>query len=143
MGFNVILGGYMSTKRVAESIDMNLWIPDDVKASIQLTKAILRLFRDDGSRGDRQKARLMWLSESYGESTEVDGHLRCHPGYLEAVLAEAPAHGDEHGRWAPQQVAAGARMWGSAAVETASSAQKEQRISRQLVRLRDPYPEDE
>ena len=23
MGFNIVLGGYMSTKRVAESIDMN------------------------------------------------------------------------------------------------------------------------
>merc|ERR1719238_1780976 len=56
MGFNVVLGGYMSVKRVAELVDMNLWIPDDVKSSIQLTKAILRLFRDDGSRGDRQKA---------------------------------------------------------------------------------------
>ena len=95
MGFNVVLGGYMSTKRVAESVDMNLWIPDDVKSSIQLTKAILRLFRDDGSRGDRQKARLMWLIESYGESTEVDGHLRCHPGYLEAVLAEVEEDGVE------------------------------------------------
>ena len=103
MGFNVVLGGYMSTKRVAESVDMNLWIPDDVASTMQLTKAILRLFRDEGSRGDRQKGRLMWMIESYGESTEVDGHLRCHPGYLEAILAEAPAHGDEHGRWAPQQ----------------------------------------
>ena len=60
-------------------------------------------------------------------------HVRYFSGELRLMVDEA----------LEQQVAAGARMWGSAAVETASSAQKEQRISRQLVRLRDPYPEDE
>ena len=34
MGFNVVLGGYMSTKRVAESCDMNLWLPDNVGATV-------------------------------------------------------------------------------------------------------------
>merc|ERR1712157_470153 len=29
-------------------------------------EAILRIFRDEGNRADRQKARLMWLVESYG-----------------------------------------------------------------------------
>ena len=46
----------MSTKRVAESIDMNLWIPATVEASVELTRAILRVFRDEGARKDRQKA---------------------------------------------------------------------------------------
>ena len=36
MGFNVVLGGYMSIKRVAESIDMNLWVPADVDAVVDL-----------------------------------------------------------------------------------------------------------
>merc|ERR1719310_260472 len=77
MGFNIVLGGYMSTKRVAESIDMNLWIPADVDVAVELATAILRVFRDEGHRKDRQKARLMWQVESYGPVTEVDGHARC------------------------------------------------------------------
>merc|ERR1719238_841485 len=36
---------------------------DTVRA---LCAAILRVFRDEGARGDRQKARLMWLFEEYG-----------------------------------------------------------------------------
>ena len=65
MGFNIVLGGYMSTKRVAESIDMNLWIPAEVDASVELSTAILRIFRDEAERKDRQKGRLMWLIEKY------------------------------------------------------------------------------
>eukprot|EP00325_Prymnesiales_sp_UTEX-LB-985_P017488 CAMPEP_0174754728 /NCGR_PEP_ID=MMETSP1094-20130205/105881_1 /TAXON_ID=156173 /ORGANISM="Chrysochromulina brevifilum, Strain UTEX LB 985" /LENGTH=659 /DNA_ID=CAMNT_0015960607 /DNA_START=52 /DNA_END=2031 /DNA_ORIENTATION=+ len=94
MGFNIVLGGYMSVKRVAESVDMNLWIPADVPCAVDLTTAILRIFRDEGDRGDRQKARLMWLVESYGEVTEVDGHLRCHQSYREAVVSEMKSYGN-------------------------------------------------
>merc|ERR1719253_528094 len=53
MGFNVVLGGYMSTKRVAESVDMDMWIPATVEASYALCEAILRIFRDEGGRKDR------------------------------------------------------------------------------------------
>lgn len=66
MGFNVVLGGYMSIKRVAESVDSNMWIPSDRNSVVTLTEAILRIFRDEGDRKDRQKARLMWLVEKYG-----------------------------------------------------------------------------
>ncbi|KAL3764004.1 hypothetical protein ACHAW5_000043 [Stephanodiscus triporus] len=66
MGFNVVLGGYMSIKRVAESIPSGLWIHADRESVVTLTEAILRIFRDEGSRGDRQKARLIWLVEQYG-----------------------------------------------------------------------------
>jgi ferredoxin-nitrite reductase len=66
MGFNVVLGGYMSIKRVAESIDSNMWIKADRNSVVTLTEAILRVFRDEGDRKDRQKARLMWLVEQYG-----------------------------------------------------------------------------
>ena len=65
MGFNVLLGGYMSIKRVAEAVPANLWIPADRTSVVTLCEAILRIFRDEGSRGDRQKARLMWLVEQY------------------------------------------------------------------------------
>ena len=94
MGFNIVLGGYMSTKRVAESIDMNLWIPADVGCAVELATAILRIFRDEGDRKDRQTARLMWLVESYGEVKEVDGHARCDPSYKEAVLKEMASYGN-------------------------------------------------
>lgn len=64
MGFNVVLGGYMSIKRVAESIPMDAWVkPSEV---VNLCKSILELFRDEGDRKDRQKARLMWLIEHMG-----------------------------------------------------------------------------
>jgi len=66
MGFNVVLGGYMSIKRVAESIDGDMWIPAEREAVVTLSEAILRIFRDEGERKDRQKARLMWLVEKYG-----------------------------------------------------------------------------
>ena len=93
MGFNIVLGGYMSTKRVAEAIDMNVWIPADVDIAVEVSRAILRIFRDEGGRKDRQTARLMWLVESYGAVTEVDGHPRCHPDYREAVLADIASYG--------------------------------------------------
>lgn len=66
MGFNVVLGGYMSIKRVAESIPSGMWIPADRNSVVTLTEAILRIFRDEGVRKDRQKARLIWLVEAYG-----------------------------------------------------------------------------
>jgi len=100
MGFNVVLGGYMSTKRVAESIDMNLWVPDNTDATVELSTAILRVFRDEGNRKDRQKARLMWLVESYGPVLEVEPypgeglHARCDPSYREKILAEMESYGN-------------------------------------------------
>ena len=69
MGFNVVLGGYMSIKRVAESIDANMWIAADRNTVVTFSEALLRIFRDESDRKDRQKARLIWLVESYG----VDG----------------------------------------------------------------------
>ena len=66
MGFNVVLGGFMSIKRVAESIDSGMWIPADRETVVTLCEAILRVFRDESERKDRQKARLMWLVEKYG-----------------------------------------------------------------------------
>ncbi|KAJ8608673.1 hypothetical protein CTAYLR_009396 [Chrysophaeum taylorii] len=66
MGFNVVVGGYFSIKRVASAVDLDLWIPADVNVVLDLCSAILEIFRDEGARGDRQKARLMWLVEEYG-----------------------------------------------------------------------------
>lgn len=66
MGFNIVLGGYMSIKRVAESVKSDMWIPADNNSVVAVCEAILCLFRDEGDRKDRQKARLMWLVEKYG-----------------------------------------------------------------------------
>jgi ferredoxin-nitrite reductase len=66
VGFNIALGGYMSIKRVAESIPSNMWIKADRNTVETVCKAILRIFRDESDRKDRQKARLMWLVEKYG-----------------------------------------------------------------------------
>ena len=79
IGFNVVLGGYFSIKRIAEAIPMDVWVnPAHV---VPLSQVILKLFRhkirhfiyafdgiyrDFGGRGDRQKARLMWLIEEMG-----------------------------------------------------------------------------
>jgi len=66
MGFNVVLGGYMSIKRVAESIHSNMWIRSDRNSVVTFCEAVIRIFRDESERKDRQKARLMWLVEKYG-----------------------------------------------------------------------------
>lgn len=56
----------MSIKRVAESVDSGMWIPADRESVVTFCEAILRIFRDESDRKDRQKARLMWLVERYG-----------------------------------------------------------------------------
>jgi len=81
MGFNIVLGGYMSIKRVAESIDSNMWIKADRNSVVTLCEAILRIFRDEAERKDRQKARLMWLVEKYGPED-----------YKKAVVAEIDSY---------------------------------------------------
>jgi ferredoxin-nitrite reductase len=56
----------MSIKRVAEAVHSGIWIPADRNSVVTLSEAILRIFRDESDRKDRQKARLMWLVEKYG-----------------------------------------------------------------------------
>lgn len=82
MGFNVVLGGYMSIKRVAESLPSDIWIPADRESVVTLCEAILRIFRDEGGRGDRQKARLIWLVEQYGVAE-----------FKQAVIKEISSYG--------------------------------------------------
>lgn len=58
-GFNILVGGFFSPKRCAEAIPMDAWVPaDDV---VPLCKTILETYRDLGTRGNRQKTRMMWL----------------------------------------------------------------------------------
>ncbi|KAA8536200.1 hypothetical protein F0562_028678 [Nyssa sinensis] len=63
-GFNLLVGGFFSPKRCAEAIPLDAWVPaDDV---IQVCKAVLEAYRDLGTRGNRQKTRMMWLIDELG-----------------------------------------------------------------------------
>ncbi|MBW4587648.1 ferredoxin--nitrite reductase [Aetokthonos hydrillicola Thurmond2011] len=63
-GFNVLVGGFFSSRRCEAAIPMNVWVPpEDVVA---LCRAILEVFRDNGLRVNRQKSRLMWLIDEWG-----------------------------------------------------------------------------
>ncbi|KAK4437885.1 Ferredoxin--nitrite reductase, chloroplastic [Sesamum alatum] len=63
-GFNLLVGGFFSMKRCAEAIPLDAWVPgDDI---LPVCKAILEAFRDLGARGNRQKARMMWLIDELG-----------------------------------------------------------------------------
>mmetsp|Transcript_18000 Transcript_18000/g.44334 ORF Transcript_18000/g.44334 Transcript_18000/m.44334 type:complete len:615 (+) Transcript_18000:9-1853(+) len=63
-GFNVVLGGYFSIKRAAESVPFDAWIPKE--DAVPFCEAVLEVFRDHGERKDRQKTRMMWLLEDKG-----------------------------------------------------------------------------
>jgi ferredoxin-nitrite reductase len=63
-GFNVLVGGFFSAKRIAAAIPLNVWVPpEDVVA---LCEALLIVFRDHGLRENRAKSRLMFLIDEWG-----------------------------------------------------------------------------
>lgn len=88
MGFNVVLGGFMSIKRVAEAVPSNMWIPADSNSVVTLCEAILRIFRDESNRKDRQKARLMWLVEEYGVEKFKDKVIEEVESYNRGVIVQ-------------------------------------------------------
>jgi len=65
LGFNVLVGGFFSAKRCEAAIPLDAWVPpnDDV---VDLSRAILEVYRDSGSRANRQKSRMMWLIDEWG-----------------------------------------------------------------------------
>ncbi|KAJ9561029.1 hypothetical protein OSB04_006189 [Centaurea solstitialis] len=63
-GFNLLVGGFFSPKRCEEAIPLDAWVPaEDV---VQVCGAILEAYRDLGTRGNRQKTRMMWLIDELG-----------------------------------------------------------------------------
>jgi ferredoxin-nitrite reductase len=65
LGFNVLVGGFFSARRCEAAIPLNAWVtPDD--QVVELCRAILEVYRDNGLRANRQKARLMWLIDEWG-----------------------------------------------------------------------------
>ncbi|PSF36649.1 ferredoxin--nitrite reductase [Aphanothece hegewaldii CCALA 016] len=65
LGFNVLVGGFFSAKRCEAAIPLNVWVSanDDV---VEMSRAILEVYRDHGLRANRQKSRLMWLIDEWG-----------------------------------------------------------------------------
>ena len=70
LGFNVLVGGYLSAQRCAESIPMGVWIPAEDDEVVELSRAVLTVYTENGAkeglRTSRPKARLMWLIETWG-----------------------------------------------------------------------------
>ncbi|BAZ43201.1 ferredoxin--nitrite reductase [Chondrocystis sp. NIES-4102] len=70
LGFNVLVGGYLSAQRCAESIPLGVWIPNDDHQVVELARAVLTVYTENGGReglrATRPKARLMWLIEAWG-----------------------------------------------------------------------------
>ena len=64
IGFNILVGGFFSAKRCDAAIPLHAWVlPEDV---VPVSRAILEVFRNNGLRVNRQKARLMWLIDEWG-----------------------------------------------------------------------------
>ena len=70
LGFNVLVGGYLSAQRCAESIPLGVWIPAEDEEVVALSRAVLTVYTENGGkeglRTSRPKARLMWLIEGWG-----------------------------------------------------------------------------
>ena len=85
-----MVGGFFSASRCDAAIPLNAWVPPTEAAVIDLCRAILTIFRDNGLRGNRQKARLMWLIDEWGLNkfrAEVEQEL----GYQLETEAEKDA----------------------------------------------------
>ncbi|CAN0305865.1 unnamed protein product [Ectocarpus sp. 6 AP-2014] len=64
IGFNVVVGGFFSVRRAAESISLDMWIKQS--DAVAFCKGMLLAFRNLGSRKKRQEARLMFMIEEMG-----------------------------------------------------------------------------
>jgi ferredoxin-nitrite reductase len=69
IGFNVLVGGYLSAQRCAEAIPLNVWVKPNHEV-LELSQAILTIYTThglaEGLRASRAKARLMWLIDKWG-----------------------------------------------------------------------------
>lgn len=65
LGFNVLVGGFFSAKRAEAAIPLNAWVHPNEDV-VEISRAILSVYRDRGARANRQKSRLMWLIDELG-----------------------------------------------------------------------------
>uniref|UniRef100_A0ACD5W394 Uncharacterized protein n=1 Tax=Avena sativa TaxID=4498 RepID=A0ACD5W394_AVESA len=86
-GFNLLVGGFISPKRWGEALPLDAWVPgDDI---IPVCKAVLEAYRDLGTRGNRQKTRMMWLIDELGmEVFRSEIEKRMPDGVLERAAPE-------------------------------------------------------
>ncbi|KAG2323095.1 hypothetical protein Bca52824_016308 [Brassica carinata] len=86
-GFNILVGGFFSPKRCEEAIPLDAWVPaEDV---LPLCKSVLEAYRDLGTRGNRQKTRMMWLIDELGvEGFRAEVEKRMPNGKLERASSE-------------------------------------------------------
>ena len=81
-GFNLIVGGFISSQRAAESVSLDAWVPEG--ELVAATHAVLTTFRDYGHRGNRQKCRMMWLIDEMGlENFRAEVASRMASGVME------------------------------------------------------------
>ncbi len=70
LGFNILVGGYLSAQRCAESIPLGVWIPANDQDVVEMSRAILTVYTNNGAkeglRASRPKARMMWLIDTWG-----------------------------------------------------------------------------
>ena len=70
LGFNVLVGGYLSAQRCAESIPLGVWLPANNDDVVEFSRAVLTVYTENGGkeglRASRPKARMMWLIEAWG-----------------------------------------------------------------------------
>ncbi|XP_020271095.1 ferredoxin--nitrite reductase, chloroplastic, partial [Asparagus officinalis] len=86
-GFNLLVGGFFSPKRCAEAVPLDAWISGD--DMIPACKAVLEAYRDLGTRGNRQKTRMMWLIDELGiEVFRSEVEKRMPEKYLERASEE-------------------------------------------------------
>ncbi len=65
LGFNVVVGGFFSSRRCEAAIPLDAWVQPDQQV-VDLCRSILEVYRDHGLRANRQKSRLMWLIDEWG-----------------------------------------------------------------------------
>jgi ferredoxin-nitrite reductase len=87
LGFNLIVGGFISSQRAAESVSLDAWVPEN--EVVAATHAVLTTFRDYGHRGNRQKCRMMWLIDEMGlENFRAEVQSRMPSGEMRRAATE-------------------------------------------------------
>ncbi|CAG9466328.1 unnamed protein product [Pedinophyceae sp. YPF-701] len=74
LGFNVLVGGMLSTKRCDVAFPLDAWIPEEDLLSF--THAFMVWFRENGERQNRQAARVMYLLDKWGVERTRDEMAR-------------------------------------------------------------------
>lgn len=93
IGFNVVVGGFFSIKRAAESIPLDMWITQ--ADTVNFCEGFLLAFRDLGPRANRQKSRVMYMIEEMGieafRETVVSYTQKIDPSFAPLKAAPAPS----------------------------------------------------